>query len=391
MNAASTIVPPPIFADDSGHEVCKIETYALRAPLTRRFKGSAYHMDNRCTIVTRIETRGGLVSEVYNGDTDAEQDVIVGIIHDELAPAIMQRNVLDPEGCWQAMEPAARNILRGRGLALQAMACVDTAVWDAFGKTFDRPLYQVWGAGVQSLPISVIGGYYHLADDEIASTLCGYADAGFSACKFKVGGQAPEVDRERVRLAREAVGPAFKIMVDANQGWTREDAVRFGRLARDLDIHWFEEPCSWYNDRLWMRDVRYQTGIPIAAGQSETTLAGLRDLITGGAIDVSNFDASWAGGPTVWRRAAGLAGAFGVQMGHHEEPQIAAHLLASTPNRAFVECFDEERDPFFWNIQTQRPQIANGHYRLPTGAGFGITLDWNYVDKYTVARRVTTA
>ena len=50
----------------------------------------------------------------------------------------------------------------------------------------------------------------------------------------------------------------------------------------------------------------------------ELVLGGLRDLVVEGAIDVSNFDASWAGGPTVWRRAAGLCAAFGVEIGHHE-------------------------------------------------------------------------
>ena len=86
-----------------------------------------------------------------------------------------------------------------------------------------------------------------------------------------------------------------------------------------------------------MRDVRFQTGIPVCAGQSETTLTGIRDLMIGGAIDVSNFDASWAGGPTIWRKAAGLAAEFGIELGHHEEPQIASHLLASVPDHTFVE------------------------------------------------------
>lgn len=60
-------------------------------------------------------------------------------------------------------------------------------------------------------------------------------------------------------------------------------------------------------------------------------------------IDASNFDASWASGPTIWRKAAGLAAAFGVELGHHAKPQIASYLLASVPHHTFVECFDEEK------------------------------------------------
>ena len=68
-----------------------------------------------------------------------------------------------------------------------------------------------------------------------------------------------------------------------------------------------------------------------------------------GAIDVCNFDAPWSGGPTEWRRVAGMALAFDVQMAHHEEPQIASHLLASIPHGTFAECFHPDRDPIWWN------------------------------------------
>jgi L-alanine-DL-glutamate epimerase-like enolase superfamily enzyme len=267
---------------------------------------------------------------------------------------------------------------------------MDTAIWDLFGKALGQPLHRVWGAVADDLPISVIGGYYHLSLDETATLMRRYVELGFAGCKFKVGGRTPAEDAERVRVAREAAGPAFFLMVDANQGYERAQAVDFGRRVADLDIRWFEEPCRWPNDRRAMRDVRLQTGIPVAAGQSELTLAGIRDLIVDGAIDVSNFDASWAGGPTIWRKAAGLAASFRVELAHHEEPQISAHLLASVPSHTFVECFDEERDPFFWNLSDLATRFTAGRYRVPDGPGFGITLNAEYVKRHTVATRVTS-
>ena len=367
----------------------RIETIALRAPLARRFSGSAYSMDNRCTIVVRLTTADGIVSETYSGDTDDEQALILAIIHEELAPAILGRSARDPEGLWRAMEPATNNILRDRGLALQAIAALDTAVWDVIGRALGQPLYRVWGAVTDDLPISVIGGYYHLDHDQTAELIRSYVRAGFAGVKFKVGGRTPAEDAARVAVAREAAGPGFAIMVDANQGYSLRDAVEFGRRVADLDVRWFEEPVRWTNDRRWMRDVRYETGIPVTAGQSEVTLRGLRDLVEDGAIDVSNFDASWAGGPTIWRKAAGLCAAYGVQLGHHEEPQVAAHLLASVPDHTFVECFDEERDPFFWRLTDMSSRIRDGRYTLPTGPGFGIELDWDYVRANTVDTRAS--
>jgi L-alanine-DL-glutamate epimerase-like enolase superfamily enzyme len=375
--------------DHSTLIVDRIETVTLRAPLGRRFSGSAYSMDNRCTIVTRLFTRDGLVSEVYTGDTDVEQSIIVGIIHDELAPRLLGRSATDPEGAWRAMEPSTNDILRDRGLALQAIACLDEAIWDVFGKALGLPLHRVWGSVTDSVPISIIGGYYHLSVDEVGDVVRRYVEAGFAGMKFKVGGKTPAQDAERVRVARDAAGPDFALMVDANQGYDRAQAVDFAHRVRDFNIRWFEEPCRWTNDARWMRDVRYQTSIPVCAGQSETTLAGIRDLIVGGAIDVSNFDASWAGGPTIWRKAAGLAAAFGVELGHHEEPQIASHLLASVPHHTFVECFDEERDPFFWRLSDMSGRIAGGRYTLPERPGFGIELDSDYLAAHVVETRST--
>lgn len=367
----------------------RIETFALRAPLVRRFTGSAYAMDNRCTIVVRLTTADGVVAETYSGDTDDEQALITRIIHDELAPAILGRSARDPEGRWRDMEPATNNILRDRGLALQAIAALDTAIWDTLGRAAGLPLYRLWGAVTDAVPITVIGGYYHLDAAQTADTMRRYGAQGFAGCKFKVGGRSPAVDAERFRVAREAAGPGFVLMADANQGYTLAEAVEFARRVADLDLRWFEEPCRWTNDRRSMRDVRYQAGVAVCAGQSETTLRGLRDLVVDGAIDVSNFDASWAGGPTIWRKAAGLCAAFGVQLGHHEEPQVSSHLLASVPDHAFVECFDEERDPFFWRLTGMSARVAGGVYRLPDTPGFGIELDWDYVRAHTVETRVS--
>jgi L-alanine-DL-glutamate epimerase-like enolase superfamily enzyme len=280
------------------------------------------------------------------------------------------------------MLPSTYDILRDRSLALQAMACVDSAIWDAVGKAVGLPLYQLWGGYRDSLTAICIGGYYSDDEADVARQIERYRSLGFGGCKFKIGGRSPEEDARRVRLARRAAGDDFVLMVDANQGYTREQAVRFVRLAGDVGLRWFEEPCHWLNDRLSMRDVRLTTGIPVAAGQSESTRAGLRDLLAAGAIDACNADASWIGGPTEWRRIAALASAYEVQMAHHEEPQVSAHLLASIPHGTYVETFDPDRDPVFWNMIANRNPFEDGVYRVPDGPGLGLELDWDYVERF---------
>jgi L-alanine-DL-glutamate epimerase-like enolase superfamily enzyme len=80
------------------------------------------------------------------------------------------------------------------------------------------------------------------------------------------------------------------------------------------------------------------------AGQSEITKEGCRDLMAGGAIDVCNFDPSWGGGPTEWRKVAALAEAYGVDVVSHLEPQVGAALAAAVPNGLHVEIMRPERD-----------------------------------------------
>ena len=127
-----------------------------------------------------------------------------------------------------------------------------------------------------------------------------------------------------------------------------------------------------------------ELNVVFAAGQSELSRAGARDLMVDGAIDVCNFDASWGGGPTEWRRVAGMAIAFGVSMAHHEEPQISAHLLASIPHGTYVECFHPERDPLFWELIANRPAIRAGLYPVPPGPGLGLVLDESTIRRYAV-------
>jgi L-alanine-DL-glutamate epimerase-like enolase superfamily enzyme len=104
-----------------------------------------------------------------------------------------------------------------------------------------------------------------------------------------------------------------------------------------------------------------------------------------GAIDVCNFDASWSGGATAWRRMAATAKLYSVQLGHHEEPQVASHLLASQPHSTYVECFHPDRDPIWWQMITNRPELTNGHITLPTTPGFGWELDRDFIDHHRVA------
>jgi len=367
-------------------KITDIKTIPIQMPLPKTFKGSYYYMTHRCTIITRVYTDEGIVGECYNGDEFETQAEVLEIIEKEIKPRVIGMEVGATERIWQAMLAPTYNILRDRKLATNAQACVDSAVHDAWAKSLGQPLYKLWGGYRSELPVIAIAGYY-----EDGKTLADYGtemeklrEAGLAGCKFKIGGRTPREDAERVRAARKAVGEDFVLVVDANQGYTQREAIEFGRLVQDLGIRWFEEPCRWYNDRSSMALVRSLTGIPVAAGQSEYHRGGCRDLFTDRSVDVCNFDASWSGGPTEWRRVAAMAMAFEVEMGHHEEPQVSAHLLASIPHGTFLEVFHPDRDPLFYSLVANRNPFVKGVYQVPQGPGWGLELDEAVIQKYRV-------
>jgi L-alanine-DL-glutamate epimerase-like enolase superfamily enzyme len=363
----------------------RIETIPIRVPLGRIYRGSYYEMSHRSTIITRVYTDEGIVGEAYAGDEDAGLLEIDAIIHEEIEPQLIGADAMAIERCWELSRGVTFNILRDRRLGLVAQACVDTALWDAIGKALNQPLWRLWGGYRDRLPMISIGGYYD-GTGTIADEITHLRETGMAGMKFKVGGRDPVTDADRFRQARRAAGDDFILAADANQGWTREEAITFARLVADQDLRWFEEPCRWHNDRRAMRDVRTMGGVAVCAGQSEFSAGGCRDLMVEGAIDVCNFDASWSGGPTEWRRVAGMALTFDVTMGHHEEPQVAGHLLASIPHGAYVECFHPDRDPIWWNLIANRPKLIDGELRLPDAPGLGWELDEDYIEHFRVAR-----
>ncbi|PZP40546.1 MAG: mandelate racemase/muconate lactonizing enzyme family protein [Azospirillum brasilense] len=361
----------------------RIETIPLRVAMERAATGATLKLTHRCTIVTRIHTDAGVVGECFVGNDEALQPAICRMIADEMAPLLIGHRVAAIEDAWARTRPATEPFLRDRRVALRAQACIDMALHDAVGKLLGTPLHQLWGGGRETVPVVALGGYYRAGDelpalrDEVAEL----RDFGIGGLKLKIGGKSPTEDAARAQAVREAGGDGFTLAVDANQGWSRAEALEFLRRTAELSLAWFEEPCRWDDDRNEMAMVRAIGGVPIAAGQSELSRFGCRDLMAARAIDICNFDAYWGGGATEWRRVAMLAHCHNVGVMAHLEPQVGLMMSAGVPNGGHAEVMLPWRDPFFYRLIGNQPvrPFENGHYRVPTGPGWGMVLDEDYL------------
>src|SRR3989442_5034380 len=205
-----------------------IEAIPIEIPLKKDFGGSTYTVLTRCTVITRMRTEGGIVSEVYNGDNREHGREIVRLIRETLAPLVRGMSIFEGERIWERLF-ALSHLSRDRKVLLEAIACVDCALWDLVGKALGKSVCALLGGYRRSLPIISIGGYYMegktLAD--IRHEMEGYRRAGMAGCKIQGGGPTPQENAKRVEAARKAAGAAFILAVGANRRRAAGDPRRF--------------------------------------------------------------------------------------------------------------------------------------------------------------------
>ncbi|WP_028351670.1 mandelate racemase/muconate lactonizing enzyme family protein [Bradyrhizobium murdochi] len=377
-----------------------VDIIPLDMRLQEVFKGGTYQVASRPTIITRVHLANGMVGETYGGDEFHTQREIVDVIRNHLAPLLIGQDVRDFQRLWQSMfhvniDLGNRGLhqldMHPRGILLQAISCLDNAMWDARGKLYQTPVYKLLGGVRERVPVISIGGYYPKdgrdACEAIAEEVDMVRTIGCMGIKMKVGRATLEEDLDRVRAARRAGGPDFVLTVDANQGWDPLDAVKFcvALEKADLDVRWMEEPIKWYDQTDGLRLLASKTTIPINVGQGEISGRACRDLITKGDVSILNLDCTLCGGVTEWQRVADMAKMMNVEMAHHEEPQVAIHLMAANPHALFVEIFANKlRDPLLWELPEDFPEIKNGYMAVPQEPGLGIRLNERVIERYRV-------
>jgi L-alanine-DL-glutamate epimerase-like enolase superfamily enzyme len=196
---------------------------------------------------------------------------------------------------------------------------------------------------------------------------------GFRAIKMKVGRERLAEDVERVAAMRRHLGDGFPLMVDANMGWSVDQALRAARALRDLDLVWLEEPII-PDDVSGHARVVAEGGVPVAAGENLRSLWEFRHLIASGGVTFPEPDVTNCGGVTVFMKVAALAEAFNLPVTSHGAQDVTVQLLAACPNRSYLEVhgFGLELERF----STEPFQLRDGFAVAGERPGHGIDFDW---------------
>jgi L-alanine-DL-glutamate epimerase-like enolase superfamily enzyme len=290
-----------------------------------------------------------------------------------LAARLAGQDPLDAARLWHRMFTGWRKPVV-KGDAISAIGALDNALWDLRGQITGLPVYRLLGGFRSRVPVYAAGGYYADGKDAagLAAELEGFVAAGYRAVKMKVGGATLREDLDRVRAARDAIGPDISLMVDANNGWNVTEALAFGRAASKYDLTWLEEPV-WADDMRGSAELRAKLEIPIASGENEYTRWGARDLLEARGVDILQTDPHTAGGLTEWVRIAALASAQHIPVAPHGDDYIGAHAVAAVDNGLTVESYAELRS---WQHDfIERFQLKDGELVLPDRPGLGLVVD----------------
>jgi L-alanine-DL-glutamate epimerase-like enolase superfamily enzyme len=254
------------------------------------------------------------------------------------------------------------------GVATQAIAAIDIALWDLKAKRAQLPLAKLLGAHRDSVrAYNTSGGFLHAPIEEVKERASKSLADGIGGIKIKVGQPDTRIDLDRVRAVREHLGDDVPLMVDANQQWDRPTALRFGRVLEEFDLVWIEEPLDAY-DAEGHAQLAAALDTPIATGEMLSSVTEHVRLIDARAADIIQPDAPRIGGITPFLRLAALADHHGLQLAPHFAMEIHLHLAAAYPREPWVEHF-EWLNPLF----NERLETLDGRMLVPDRPGLGFT------------------
>src|SRR5882724_9994732 len=327
------------------------------------------------TPMVRVDTSDGVVGTGYSYTIGTGGSSVVALLRDHLAPRLLGRDSLDIEAIWKSLFFSTHATAVGAITSL-ALSAIDTALWDLRCRAAGRPLWLEAGGAQHSVPVyTTEGGWLHIDAAAIIDDTLAAKAQGFGGAKVKVGRPHVSEDVARLSALRAAVGPAFEIMVDANQAFTVAEAIRRAHAYEPLDLAWFEEPLP-AEDLGGHARLAASTALPIAVGESIYHPSHFREYLARDACSIVQAVVARIGGIPPWLKVAHLAETFNVPICPHFLMELHVSLCAAVPNAAWVEWI-----PQLDTITTSRLAIEHGKAKPPSEAGLGIAWDWQAITK----------
>ena len=330
----------------AGAQQKQIRITGLETDVLKRPPGTPYYDaihkfgEDSGSVVLRLRTDAGITGWASSsfGMIAGGPKVVQAILEQEVRPALMGKDPAFPRRIraelWQALEYQGVG-----GVAQFAIAAVDIAVWDILGKSAGLPVYKMLGAFRERIPVYSMCGWYYDNDDDLSKfkrQISTAMEQGYHAVKMKVGRYTLDDDVRRIRLALDTVGKGKRVMVDANQVFNRNEALRRGRVYQEMGCFWYEEPLP-PQDMEGFTLLAQSLDMRIATGENLNTKYAFADLIARKGADVVQPDNRRAGGVTEWMEIAAIADAAGLEVASHGGGSTNLNMLLAMPNAIYME------------------------------------------------------
>lgn len=368
--------------------IASIRSTIVDVPTVRRHELSSLSVTAQSYVIVELRLANGAdgVGEAatLGGPRWSEESVesIKSTIDAYLAPALLGAPANRFEAARIRMDGTAK-----RNNA--AKAAIESALFDAVGKTLGVPAVQLLGGAVrESIPVlwTLASGDPAQETEEAENKLAAGLHDTF---KVKIGAQSPEADVARLcRLAR-ALAHRASLIVDVNQTWDETTALRYLPVLAELGVRLVEQPLPAWN-LTGMARLRARSTVPLMADECVFSTHNMLDVARSGAADVVSLKLAKHGGLLAMRNVAAVAEAVGIGIygGCLLESSIgaAAHLQVFAGLRELAWGCEHFGPQILVNDLVERPlRFANFQIHLPAGPGLGVTLDHNKLRHYARA------
>jgi L-alanine-DL-glutamate epimerase-like enolase superfamily enzyme len=352
-----------------------IETDLLRQPPGTPYYDAIHTFGiDAGSVVLRIRTDAGITGWAHStfGTAGSGSRAVQTILEAQIKPLLIGKDPSFPRriraDLWKALEYEGVG-----GLAQFAIAAADIAIWDILGKAAGLPVYKMLGACRERIPVYSMCGWYYDSDDDLSKfkrQIVTAMEQGYPAVKIKVGRNSLEDDVRRIRLALDVAGKGKRVMVDANQAFNRNEALRRGRVYQEMGCFWYEEPLP-PQDMEGFALLAEQLDMRIATGENLNTKYAFHDLIARHGVDVVQPDNRRAGGVSEWMEIAAIADAAGLELASHGGGAPVLNLVMAMPNAIYMETSGAQK-------------MTDGEVAAPEEPGMGSEVSEAEIKRYRV-------
>jgi L-alanine-DL-glutamate epimerase-like enolase superfamily enzyme len=300
-------------------KIARIEAIPYAIPYTHPLRFASGEVHTADHVLIRVHTEDGIIGiadappRPYTyGET---QTSIRTIVQDVFGPQVIGLDIFDREKIRQVMDRTIHNQV--------AKGALDIAIWDAIGQAVKTPVHKLLGGFTDSMRVSHMLGF-RPAEELLEEALRFGEQYGITTFKLKVGRRPLALDIEACRVLREGLGENVEIYLDANRGWTANEAMEVLRQTEGLGLTMLEEPCD-AKETLSRKRLVERSPIPIVADESVPTAGDVsRELLSGGANAICIKTAR--SGFTEATEILGLCTGLGVDvtMGNQIDTQIGS-------------------------------------------------------------------